>query len=66
MPSLRIHRTARTETRTDTMDARRQQFLSLLSAQADVPARKPRPIGFKPQVIDRRKGMDRRRPSWAA
>ena len=48
------------------MDARRQQFLSLISTQADAPARKPQQIGFKAQVIDRRKGVDRRRPSWAA
>ena len=47
------------------MDARRQRFLSLISTQAAAQARKPQPIGFKPQVIDRRKGMDRR-PSWAA
>jgi hypothetical protein len=48
------------------MDARRQQFLILLSAETDAPARKPHAIGLKPQPIDRRKGADRRRPSWAA
>jgi hypothetical protein len=48
------------------MDARRQQFLFLLTAAADAPARKPQPVGLKVQVLDRRKGLDRRRPNWAA
>ena len=65
MRSLLIDRTAR-RSRKDTMDARRQQFLILLSAEADAPARKPRAIGLKPHVVDRRKGLDRRRPSWVA
>jgi hypothetical protein len=48
------------------MDARRQQFLILLTAEADAPARKPHPIGLKPQRTDRRTGGERRRPTWAA
>jgi hypothetical protein len=52
--------------KTDTMDARRQQFLNLLTATGDAPARKPRRIGLKLQATDRRTGIERRRPSWAA
>jgi len=48
------------------MDARRHLFLTLLTAEVDPTARKSRETGLKPQVVDRRKGVDRRRPSWAA